>query len=229
MPVARSRVLLLALALAAAVTGAAVFQAPSHHTERVASSAPAGEPNQPAGKQEGVVPKPAATPEPALDSDESHILARLEKRRSRVGAADLRALAQTIVREARRHAIDPDLVLAVIAVESSYHRRAVSRVGARGLMQLMPATGKALARKLELQWEGDASLFDPQLNVTLGVAYLGQLKERFGDIEKSLAAYNWGPTRIGRALRNGEALPRHYVEHVFSTYETSRRLRVSGS
>ena len=127
-------------------------------------------------------------------------------------------LAQTIVEESHRHDFDPALVMAVISVESSGDPEAVSHVGARGLMQLMPGTAEELARKLELRWEGPDTLFDPVFNVTLGIAYLGQLSDRYENMPMALAAYNWGPSRIDRRLRRGDGLPSRYIEKVMRAY-----------
>jgi soluble lytic murein transglycosylase-like protein len=100
---------------------------------------------------------------------------------------DLRALA---VEAARRHGLDPDLVLAVIAVESAFRPDAVSPKGAQGLMQLMPAT----ARSLDV-----SDPMDPAANVDGGARYLGSLVARYdGDLDKALAAYNAGPGAVDR-------------------------------
>lgn len=155
-------------------------------------------------------------------SIEDRIFSQLEQRPGQMEYSELRFLARTIVEEAQTHAMDPGLILAIIQVESGCRRHAVSPVGARGLMQVMPSTGAAIAKKLSLDWKGADSLFDPQFNIQLGVAYLAELEQRYGDIRKALVAYNWGPTRVDRMLRHGKSLPRKYVEVVLSTYESGR-------
>ncbi len=93
---------------------------------------------------------------------------------------------------ARRHGLDPELVAAVVRAESAFDVRAVSPVGARGLMQLMPAT----ARRFGLR--GD-DVFDAAGNVDAGASYLGWLLDRFdGDLSLALAAFNAGEGTVDR-------------------------------
>ena len=93
-----------------------------------------------------------------------------------------------IQKHARAHGLEPALISAVMRVESCYDRRAVSRSGARGLMQLMPATALQL---------GVNDSFDPEQNIEAGVRYLAQMLARFGNkLELGLAAYNAGPEAV---------------------------------
>lgn len=113
-----------------------------------------------------------------------------------------------IVEHARRHDVRPDLVRAVIQVESAFNPAAVSPKGAMGLMQLMPSTARSL---------GVGNPFDPRQNVGAGVAYLRQLLDRYDNDERlALAAYNAGP---GAVDRYGQAVPpyretRDYVARI---------------
>jgi len=170
---------------------------------------------------------PVSAPPPAVEEAASapegpeRILEELRWRHTGLAPAELRRVADTIWSASRRHGLDPELVLAVLLVESGGYNFAVSSVGAMGLMQLMPPTGEELARRHGLPWHGPETLFDPVTNVTLGVAYLKQLSDRFGSWSTALAAYNWGPGRIDRRLRRGAALPVIYVEQVMRFYDAS--------
>jgi soluble lytic murein transglycosylase-like protein len=125
-------------------------------------------------------------------------------------AGEIAAVAHAIVDAAGRNGLDPALVLAVIHVESRFDAFAVSKVGALGLMQIVPSTGRELAKRIGVEWHGPQTLFDPVANVRLGVAYLKQLRDRYGDTRMALAAYNWGPGRIDQRLRKGSPMPTVY-------------------
>jgi soluble lytic murein transglycosylase len=112
---------------------------------------------------------------------------------SRLPDRQQRRVAVAIVREARRNGLDPLLVVAVIRVESSFNNYAVSPVGAMGLMQVMPATGKWLAERRGRALGRTTNLFDSELNIELGAWYLAEMIEQFGTVDKALVAYNAGP------------------------------------
>ncbi|HXM23416.1 MAG TPA: lytic transglycosylase domain-containing protein [Terriglobales bacterium] len=112
---------------------------------------------------------------------------------------------------ASRHNVDPNLVRAVIKVESNFNPNAVSRKGAMGLMQLMPQT----ARQLRV-----ANPFDPQQNVDAGVRHLKQLMESYGgDVKLTLAAYNAGQGAVARSAGVPHfAETRNYVKRITQLY-----------
>ncbi len=122
---------------------------------------------------------------------------------------ELRALA---VAAAERAGVDPELVLAVVAAESGFRPRAVSRKGAQGLMQLMPNTASAL---------GVEDSFDPVQNLDGGTRYLSALLALYdGDVRRALAAYNAGEAAVAR---HGGVPPypetRAYLKRVLERYE----------
>ncbi len=182
------------------------------------------------GSREAVQPRPAPPPPlpaeaPLLGPEAAGrlrlqvaIADHLASRRTGLGPAEIACAAAAVVAEAHANDFDPWLVLAVIEVESGFDNFAVSPVGALGLMQILPSTGEALAHRLGIPWRGSRTLFDPAANVKLGVAYLQELRERFGHLPTALAAYNWGPGRIGRWVRSGSALPAHYAQRVLSAH-----------
>lgn len=119
---------------------------------------------------------------------------------------------QMIEDASHRHQIDPNLVRAVIKVESNYDPQAVSYAGAKGLMQLMDGTAEYL---------GVQNSFDPSQNIEGGVKYLAQQLQTFdGDVRLALAAYNAGP---GNVQKYGGVPPfdetQKYVQRVLGNYQ----------
>ena len=95
-------------------------------------------------------------------------------------------------RVATEHSLDPNLLHAILIVESAYRPDAVSRAGAQGLAQLMPGTARDL---------GVDDPFNPEQNVAGGGAYIAGMLERYRDVRLALAAYNAGPGRVDRLGR----------------------------
>lgn len=134
--------------------------------------------------------------------------------------------------------VDPFLVAAIIREESQYDWRAVSRVGAIGLMQVMPATANAVAQRHHLPGVVRDDLFDQETNIRIGVRYVEQLLAQFsGNVVQTIAAYNAGPIVVGTwvAAHHGrsedefvELIPfqetRQYVKRVLRSYKEYMRL-----
>jgi soluble lytic murein transglycosylase-like protein len=163
---------------------------------------------------------PAGMPEAELlQRDPEHAVRTFFRARpSGLSESDVARLAPVLVTEAERAGLTLGMVLAVIEVESGGRSRARSHRDARGLMQILPATGRALARDMGVPWRGPESLYDPVTNVRLGVVYLAQLLARFGDVHTALAAYNAGPSRVARLLASGRPVPTGYAERVLAAW-----------
>lgn len=127
---------------------------------------------------------------------------------------------------ATEHGLDPSVLRALIRQESVFDAGARSRAGAIGLTQLMPATAQALVRSVLRVRYRRAFLYDPDVNVRLGAAYLRQLLERFGRKPIfALAAYNGGPTRMARILRENPGLEDDELLESHPFYETREYVR----
>ena len=134
--------------------------------------------------------------------------------------------------------VDPYLVAAIIREESQYDHQAVSRVGAIGLMQVMPGTANAVAQRLGIPAVGRDDLFDQETNIQIGVRYVEQLLAQFsGNVALAIASYNAGPIVVKSwiALHPGrsqdefiELIPyqetRQYVKRVLRSYREYLRL-----
>lgn len=108
-----------------------------------------------------------------------------------------------ITEYAEANELDPYLVCAVIHTESHFDMEAESRVGAIGLMQIMPDTGEWIAKKMSLKGYSEERLKDPETNIRMGCWYLKYLMDKFdGDMTLVLAGYNAGPNRVAQWLED---------------------------
>lgn len=138
----------------------------------------------------------------------------------------------------RERSLDPYLVAALIRQESEFNAKAVSRANARGLTQLMPATGRELSRKLKIRGYKTSMLFTPETNLNIGTYYLKALLDQLqGKWEETLASYNAGKSRVNSWLASAkfnepaefvESIPfsetRQYVQSVLRNADMYRRL-----
>ena len=137
-------------------------------------------------------------------------------------SAAYRQVSALLQREATRHALDVELVKAIVAAESGFNARAVSPAGALGLMQVMPDTARMLGLQGDAKQTVEQKLTDPETNVRLGTRYLRQLLAQFrGRADLAVAAYNAGPGAVRRRM----AVPpytetQNYVRTVLAIYQT---------
>ena len=143
----------------------------------------------------------------------------------------------TIKQEAKHYGVDPYIAAGLIRQESVFNPNAISRVGARGLMQVMPATGQLISKRQGIGTISAADLYNPALNIKIGMNYLAQMLGQFGRIEYAAAAYNAGPSRAQRWIAERgsmdiedwiESIPftetRGYVQGVLRYAANYRRL-----
>lgn len=148
-----------------------------------------------------------------------------------------RAYERLVVRAAERHDVDPNLLFAIMRVESVYNPRIISYAGAIGLMQIMPRTGHFIARNQGSEDFTVDRLVDPEVNIDFAAWYMSSLIERFdGRIPLAVASYNGGPHNVRLWLRNQprdlaldaflETIPigqtHRYVRRVLTHYEAYR-------
>jgi soluble lytic murein transglycosylase len=125
------------------------------------------------------------------------------------------AALDTIVAESRDSRVDPALVAALIRQESSFNPRATSPAGARGLMQVMPAVGRSIAPAAGITSWSPALLYEPGINIEIGVRHLAPLLRSQPDLPRSLAAYNAGASRVARwATKRGADDPEIFTERI---------------
>jgi soluble lytic murein transglycosylase len=148
------------------------------------------------------------------------ILGVLERQATGLANVTNEELAEVIYEEATRHNHDPKFILALIATESSFRNWSVSEQGAKGLMQIMPYVAESIARELGIEWSGDRTLFNPFLNIRMGIHYLSRLVLDFNDLEVALAAYNYGPTYVKGLIERKERVPVNYYRRILTAYKT---------
>jgi soluble lytic murein transglycosylase len=139
--------------------------------------------------------------------------------------------------EAAAKRLDPFLVAALVAQESTFQADIKSPANAWGLMQILPATGRRYAATLGIKPFSTFRLVDPEVNVRIGTTYFADLVKRFGDVAPALAAYNAGPERVVRWLAERPGFDRdefiddipfpetqNYVKRILGTAEDYRIL-----
>jgi soluble lytic murein transglycosylase len=151
-----------------------------------------------------------------------------------------RAYEQIVEAAARRHGVEPELLFAVMRVESVYNPRIISYAGAIGLMQIMPRTGRLIANAVGRNDFTVDMLLDPNVNIDFAAWYLASLIERFdGRIPLAIASYNGGPHNVRRWMRDhSETMPleafleripfdqtHRYVRRVLTHYAAYRAQR----
>jgi soluble lytic murein transglycosylase len=122
---------------------------------------------------------------------------------------------ETLISSSKENGLDPVLVAALIRQESNFNPLATSPVGARGLMQLMPAVGKAVAQSKGIgPWDPNL-LYEPAINIRLGTAHLSGLVRKYPEVVKVLAAYNAGESRVEKwSTKTGAGDPEVFTERI---------------
>jgi soluble lytic murein transglycosylase-like protein len=172
---------------------------------------------------------PAAIEDPAVDEDsresETLRLARrvLEQKGSKKLDADQReAVARAITAAESQFGLSVIFSLAIMELESRFDPNAKGPAGSIGLMQLQPATARALAQRYGFEWRGERTLRDPETNARLGLAYLGELHVRFGRTDHAIAAYNIGPGNLRRLLARRPLGRGPYLTKVYANVDALR-------
>ncbi|MBN1129910.1 MAG: lytic transglycosylase domain-containing protein [Chitinispirillaceae bacterium] len=163
--------------------------------------------------------------------EQTRILALMRKLTgSTVSDRTLCEVAGLVHRSSVQFGYDPLLLVAVIKVEGVFDPMARGRFisgahsGALGLMQLKFETAQDMARQLKLPLRGEEDLFDPEINLVLGIAYLTQLIKRFKSFKLGLLAYNQGPGVIRQSLTNKEPLSIAYYQKVLHYYYRLKKM-----
>ncbi len=142
----------------------------------------------------------------------------LSEVRVRLPQETMRDMSESITNASVKFDVPPEMILAIIRIESTFNTAAVSNKGAIGLMQLMPATAREVAQELRIDWPGIEILEHPAMNIEMGTYYFTKLLARFENMAVALAAYNHGPTRISNLEEAQAELPMGYSRKVLRHY-----------
>lgn len=123
-----------------------------------------------------------------------------------------------IYTESREQNIDPQLIVALIKIESEFKKEALSPADAKGLMQLRFETAQEIAGEIGIKLD-ETKLSQPGINIKLGTYYLAKLLKRFDDIELALAAYNIGPTKVTERISSNKKIGKNFSGRVLRVYE----------
>ena len=136
-----------------------------------------------------------------------------------------RRLTEQLWQISHAYSIDPLMILAVVAQESHGNPNARGRMqsgafsGALGLMQIKLETAQKMAWRFGLRVNSEEDLLKPEVNVTVGTAYLIRLIGKYGNWKEALVAYNLGHSAVDKMLERGQPLPMRYYERVISKYK----------
>src|SRR6266511_1646438 len=169
--------------------------------------------------------KPVEVSEKPRPKELVRIYSIIKSHRPDIADAEIWNVSEVIWEESFKRKLDHLLVLALIQIESGFQHTAVSPSGARGIMQIMPDTGKSPAKLLGREHGlrpiafRPESLDDPQLNIRLGIYYLHALMKQFRDLRLTLSAYNVGLAEIQNRLDNDLELADEFAALVLNAYQ----------
>lgn len=158
---------------------------------------------------------PAKTAEPVSATPAAALEQFSEAERARI-----LSVQDIVAKAAAEHQLDPALLNAMIWVESRFEPKAKSPSGARGLMQLMPATAAYLAKRMG---EASARAYDPEFNVRAGALYLAEMLAKFGDETRAVAAYHAGPGNVNKWVTAGQPFPSYSEAYVAKVMDARAR------
>jgi len=137
---------------------------------------------------------------------------------------ELRTIAKIVYDESLKKKLDYRLVLAIMKVESNFRYAAISRKGARGLLQVKPSLAKYIAQDVGVHWKDDTTLDEPDKNIKIGVHFFSQLVKDFESINMALHAYHVGPTRLREIVAEKKKPEKRYLNLVLNEYDRNKSI-----
>jgi len=147
------------------------------------------------------------------------IVQYLKDKKVRVSDEKLRKIADSVYDEAKDYDIDYRLVLAVMKVESNFKSNAISKKGARGLLQIKPSLARYVSKETGVAIKSPKCLDEPEKNIRIGVSHLSWLMEKFENINTALHAYNVGWGRIKPSTSEEDGPDTRFTRKVLTEYQ----------
>jgi soluble lytic murein transglycosylase len=148
---------------------------------------------------------------------ERFIYAKVQRSLRNAPGAAIQDITNTIITESNDAGVDPLFVLSVIQHESSFNNTVLGTHGEIGLMQVMPSTAQWLADQYGIIYHDRSDLFDPLVNIQMGVSYISWLRHKFPRMKDLTTAYNMGPKHLRQALSDKKH-PKEYYTFIMKNY-----------
>jgi soluble lytic murein transglycosylase len=148
----------------------------------------------------------------------SEIVQYLKDKKVRVSDDKLKKIANSVYDEAKDYDIDYRLVLAVMKVESNFKSDAISKKGARGLLQIKPSLAKHVSKEAGVSIKSPKCLEEPEKNIRIGVSHLSWLMDKFEDLKTALHAYNAGLGKVKPTTSENDAPDTRFTRKVLTEY-----------
>lgn len=148
----------------------------------------------------------------------NEIVQYLKDKKVRASDEKLKKIATSVYEEAKEYEIDYRLVLAVMKVESNFKSDAISKKGARGLLQIKPSLAKHVSKETGVSIKSPKCLEEPEKNIRIGVSHLSWLMEKFENLNTALHAYNVGWGKIKNAPSEDDGPDTHFTRKVLTEY-----------
>lgn len=152
----------------------------------------------------------------------NQIISYVKSENENLSDSEVKTIAEIVYDESSKKNVDYRLVLAIMKIESNFRQDAVSRKGARGLLQVKPSHAKYIAQDVGIRWKGDTTLDEPDKNIKIGVHFFSQLIESFENINLALHAYHVGPTKLKEIVADKKKPQKRYLNLVLDEYDRNK-------
>lgn len=150
------------------------------------------------------------------------IIRYVKSENENLSESEVKTIAEFVYDESSKKNVDYRLVLAIMKIESNFRQDAVSRKGARGLLQVKPSHAKYIAQDVGIHWKGDTTLDEPDKNIKIGVHFFSQLIESFENINMALHAYHVGPTKLKEIVADKKKPQKRFLNLVLDEYDRNK-------